>query len=421
MSAGPAAGHPLFRLDEAAVACPYPLYETMRRDDPVSWVPEIEAFAVTRYADVQHVLRDPLTFSSAEATGPIQMRQTRDAVLALADRGEAAAAVLRRADRGRTPVLLRADPPLHGRQRSLVARAFTPRRAKEAEPIIRQVAADLLDAVDDPFDLVAAYAVPLPLTVIADRLGVPRSGMATFKRWSDDFVVAIGNHDLQPDQLLAMLRSQAEFFESFTALVEEAAARPPTGDILSDVVHARTDDGEALSLPEMLGMFSQFLVAGNETTAKLLTSAVRLLLADHDLEAAVRADLTLIEPLVEEVLRLEAPVQGLFRTATVDAVVGGTEVPAGSALWLVYASANRDGDVFTGPDELRLDRDNGRQHLSFGLGEHYCVGAALARTEAQVGVEVLLERFPTLTVVDRPVEYEPSYVLHGLRALWLAT
>lgn len=419
---GPAHGSALFRLEPDAVRCPHRLFDLLRDQAPVSWIPEIEAYAVTRYDDVQTVLRAPDVFSSAQATGPVQMRQTREAAAALLEEDPDREAVLRRASAGRTPVLLRSDPPLHQRQRSLVGRAFTPRRARESEPVIVEIAESLCDqmADQDDVDLVRAFAVPLPLTVIADRLGVPRQDMDRFKQWSDDFVVAIGNHDLSSGQLLDMLRSQAEFFEYFTARIEQAAAAEPTPDILSDVVHARTEDGEGLSVPEMLGMFSQFLTAGNETTTKLIASGVLRLLEDPELLAEVRADPARIEHFVEETLRLDAPVQGLFRVATRDTEVGGVAIPEGAAVWLVYASANRDDDVFGCPAELDMGRDNARQHLSFGFGEHFCVGAALARLEAAIGLRVLLDRFPKLALSPRHVsEYEPSYVLHGLRALWV--
>lgn len=412
----------LFGLQQDAIACPYPIFEKMRRDAPVVWVAEIESFVVTRYEDIVEVLRQPEVFSSAMATGPVLARQVGEgiAALAAADKDDIER-VLRRVDRGRAKVLLSSDPPLHRRQRNLVSRAFTQRRVREWEGSIRSMAEALVDGFpsDGPVEFVSAFAVPLPLSVIADRLGVPRTDMADFKRWSDDFTVAIGSHHLDTDELQAMLLSQAEFFEYFEAKVEDRR-RHPGDDLLSHLANARLPDGEGLTLPEVLGMLNQILVAGNETTTKLLAFAVWRLARDPDLAERIRREPELIEGFVEEVVRLEAPVQGLYRQAVRECTIGDTTIPAGSALWLAYASANRDSRVFTSPDALIPERTFAQPHLAFGFGEHFCLGAALARAEARIGMSVILERLADIQPDARNTfTYESSYVLHGLRELWL--
>jgi cytochrome P450 len=412
----------LFGLEPDALACPYPIFEKLRNDAPVVWVDEIESFVVTRYEDVSHVLRHPEIFSSALATGPVLARQMAEGIAHLASDGDGEMEmVLRRVKRGRTPVLLSADPPLHRRQRNLVNRAFTQRSVRRYEAMIRSLAESLLAGFssDGEVELVSRFAVPLPLSVIADRLGVPRADMADFKRWSDDFTVAIGNHNLEPGELKTMLGSQAEFFEYFNAMVDERR-REPTDDLLSELANARLADGDTLELPELLGMLNQFLVAGNETTTKLLTFSVKRLAEEPQLAERLRREPDAIEGFVEEMLRLEPPVQGLFRQAVEDVTLGGVAVPRGASLWLAYASANHDESVFEGPETLDADRSFAQPHLAFGFGEHFCLGAALARAEARIGLGVLLSGLTDITLSERNLfEVENSYVLHGMKELWL--
>jgi cytochrome P450 len=412
----------LFDLDPEAVRCPHLVFERLRREAPVVWSEQIEAFVVTRHDDIVDVLHHPERFSSRLATGPVLARQmvTTFAELAAADPDIAGLLAGQRAY-ARTPVLLNADPPLHGRQRSLVSRAFTPRKVQRREAAIGVIAEGLIDrfAGDGHVELVRQFAVPLPLTVIADALGVPAEHMDDFKRWSDDFVAGIGNHLLGHDVLARLLRTQAEFYAYFEQQIEDRR-RDPRDDLVSDIVAARVD-GEALGTGEMLGMFAQFLVAGNETTTKLIASTMLHLARRPGLADELRRDPERVGPFVEEVLRLDAPVQGLYRLATEDIEVGGVAVPAGSSLWLVYASANRDEAHFAEPDECRPGRGGTSPHLSFGLGEHFCLGASLARAEARIGVQQLLARARDIRLAEpaSAPEYEESYVLRGVKELAL--
>lgn len=415
--------HRLFSLDPDAVSCPYPIFESLRHAEPVVWVEEIESFVVTRYEDIMYVLKQPGRFSSSAATGPVLGRQIAEGIATLMSDGgsEGMDRVLERVGRGQTSVLLSADPPLHRRQRNLVNRAFTQRRVRDSEPAIRSLAEELVGAFppEGPVEFVKNFAVPLPLSVIADRLGVPRSDMADFKRWSDDFTVAIGNHQLGVDELKAMLMSQAAFFAYFEDMVEKRR-KEPAGDLLSELANARLPDGDELAPAELLGMLNQFLVAGNETTTKLLAFAVRRLAEDPELAGRLRADESLVEPFVEEMVRLEAPVQGLYRRAVEDCQVGGVAIPAGASMWLAYASGNHDESVFACPEAVELGRSYPQPHLAFGFGEHFCLGAALARAEARIGMSVLLDRLRDLSLDPaNRFEFESSYVLHGLKELWI--
>ena len=416
--------HKVFELDPEALKCPYPHFDRLREEQPVVFVPEIECFLVTRYDDIVAISRHPEVFSSIMPTGPVLARQQMETLQELLADEPALATKLQRV-RGGVRVLLSADPPDHGRQRRLVNRAFTPPKTKALEPRIREVAHALVDAFAErgEAELVHEYGVPLPLTIIAECLGVADADLPIFKRWSDDFVAAIGNHNMSKEQLRSLLLSQHDFFVYFAERIEQRRAEP-RDDLISDVVHAQVDGEPALSVDEMLSMFNQFLVAGNETTTKLIASSVRILIEQPELTARLRAEPALIAGFVEEALRLEAPVQGLYRMALEDTEVGGVAVPRGAHLMLVYAAGNRDERLF--PDAATPDpcRSNSMRHLAFGHGEHYCIGSALARAEGRIAVEVLLERLddmraaPGVDLAD--LTYEPSYVLHGLQRLPVA-
>lgn len=410
---------PLLTMDRNALRCPYPVYEQVRNESRAYWSEELGQFVVSGYDDIMFVLRHPDLFSSERVTEA--GLKGAMAAIAAAEPSRLDAQRQASAPQRPDPVLIRADPPLHTRHRNFVARAFGIRRVTSMEPAIRQITNDLVDAFieDGHVELVDQFAVLLPLTVIADALGVDRDDLPTFKRWSDDLLGILGSTEVTMDQIAAVGRAQAEFNE-YTAKRIEDRRREPREDMISDVVHASID-GEGLSTDVMLDMFLQFLVAGNETTTKLITSGMLLLLQHPDVLAAVRDDRKLIPNMLEETLRVESPIQGLFRVATVDTKVGDVDIPAGSELWLLYAAANRDPDHFSMPDDYDIARPNAKTHLAFAQGPHFCIGAALARAEARIAFETLLDRLDTirLDTERNTFEYEPSYVMHGLKALHL--
>ncbi|MDH4077216.1 MAG: cytochrome P450 [Acidimicrobiia bacterium] len=421
----------LIDRDQEQLACPYPLFAELRETSPVHWSEHLGAWVLTRYDDVLAVLHDTARFSSLMPTGPERRGRVMGRALAELATDPAMGPYLAYAQsQGMAAVLLNADPPDHVRQRKLVHAAFRPRRLAALEPFIagvaRRLAGDLARCLaaarqeSTGVDVVTTFAVPLPMTVIAAALGVPGSELATFKRWSDDLVMPVGNQAPTVDQVRAYLVSNREFGEYFSARIAERQAAP-TDDILSDVANAVLPDGQRLTLAEQLSMLTQFLVAGNETTTKLLTNMINQLALDPALQARGRADRTLVEPLAEESLRFEAPVGGLFRRALVDVEVGGRMIPAGQHVWVLYAAANRDGCRFADPDTFDPDRPDARDHLAFGHGEHYCLGAGLARAEARIGIDAVLDAVDHLTLVpDQPAEYEDTFVLRGLRHLLLA-
>jgi cytochrome P450 len=414
----------LIARDQSAIACPYPIFSDIRSAGGVVFNENLGAWLITRYDDVRAILRDTERFSSLFPTGPQAGGQSlMNGIMELMKDPEMAS-VLGSVSmtRGRAAVLLNADPPDHRRQRRLVNPAFRPDRLRRFEPLIRSTALSLIDDVknrlrrDGEVDVVAAFAVGLPMTIIAHALGVPDDDLATFKRWSDDIVMPVGNHDPSVDQVRGFVLSTKAFNEYFLARIAERRIQP-TDDILSDIANATIDD-EELTDDEQLGMLTQFLVAGNETTTKLITNIVRHLAESPALQDRVRSDRGLIEPLVEEMLRIEAPVGGLFRQTKVDVEINGTAIPAGQHLWLLFASANRDECRFAEPDVVDVDRANVKEHLAFGNGEHFCPGAGLARAEARIATEVILDHLADLRLATgNDFRYGDSFVLRGLEQL----
>lgn len=414
----------LIRRDQQAISCPYPIFASLRAESPVVFNAELGAWVVTRYDDALAVLHDTDRFSSRMPTGPQALGSVVAESMATLAADPSMAEVLE-AVAGRrnvAAVLLNADPPDHRRQRKLVNGAFRPARLRALEPIVDDVARRLLDAIVDPSagrhecEFVGRFAVGLPMTIIAYALGVADADLATFKRWSDDLVMPVGNHSPTVEQTRGYLVSSKEFADYFRVKLADRRAAPAE-DVLSDIANA-TLNGGRLSEPEMLGMLQQFLVAGNETTTKLLTNIVHRLAVEPGLQDRVRADRSLVEGVVEEALRYEAPVGGLFRQAKVDVELGGQTVRRGDHVWVLYASANRDEARFADPDRFDECRANARDHLAFGHGEHFCIGAGLARMEARIGIDAVLDRMGDIALAPgNDFAYEDTFVLRGLREL----
>jgi cytochrome P450 len=392
--------------------CPYPYYERVREEAPVHQTP-LGFWAVSRYEDVLSVVRNPEMFSSLAQSNSFVTPPPPE-VIEIAKQGYP-----------RVNTLLSNDPPSHTQFRNLVNKAFLPKRVAQLEDSIRKIANDLIDAFinDGKVDLVEQFAVGVPLTVIADALGVDRADMPKFKKWSDDSVAPLSGM-LTPERQIECAHSRIEFQKYMVDRVREREENL-RDDLLSDLVQARFDSGErageGMTMAEMLDVIAQLLVAGNETTTKLIAAATLMLVENPEQMAKVRADHSLIPNLVEEALRMEAPVQMLPRFTKDDVEVGGVVIPKGSVVMAMYGCANRDGGKYPNPDMFDIERDNARTQLAFGQGPHFCVGAALARSEARIAFELLLSRLNNIALanVNMPTHRELSMTLRGLTNLHL--
>ncbi len=414
----------LIDREQDAIGCPYPIFSALRDESPIHFSDKLGTWVCTKYEDIMEILHDTDRFSSLMPTGPRDGRSgfaTAMEELA-ADPSMAEYFQTFLANAANAAVLLNADPPEHRRQRKAVNRAFRPTRLRGMEPMIEEVTSELIQKIVDKgeSEFVSEFAVGLPMTIIAVALGVETDDLATFKRWSDDLVMPVGNPDPTTEKVRDYLISLSEFNEFFGNLLQ-LRRQDPHEDIISDVATAEVND-EMLNEAEMLSMLQQFLVAGNETTTKLLTNLMHHLAEEDGLEERLRDDPSLIDNFIEEGLRFEAPVGGLFRMAKEDTMVGETQLREGDHIWLIFAAANRDPDMFSQPDTFSVDRENARDHLAFGHGEHFCIGAMLARLEARIAVEQILERLQNIRLIDgrNNFEYEDTFVLRGLKELHIA-
>ncbi|WP_405591385.1 cytochrome P450 [Streptomyces sp. NBC_01092] len=307
--------------------------------------------------------------------------------------------------------LLATDPPQHTRLRGLISRAFTMRRVEELRPRIQQITDDLLDAMlpQGRADLVESLAYPLPLTVICELLGVPELDRVEFRRLSTEAIA--------PTSSGSELDAYTRLGAYFTELIEDKRCAGPTGDLLSDLIRTTAEDGDRLSPDELRGMAFILLIAGHETTVNLIASGVHALLTHPDQLAALRADMTLLDGAVEEMLRHEGPVEtATFRYAAEPLEIAGTHIARGDGVLVGLTAANRDTGRYAASDTFDIHRDT-RGHLAFGHGIHYCLGAPLARLEARTALRSLLERAPGLALDGPPGEWLPGMLIRGMRSL----
>jgi cytochrome P450 len=364
---------------------PFPAFQRLRAEAPVHWHPTPGFWALTRHEDVVAVSRDPATFCSS-----------RGVLLSDIDR----------------PVVPRQsiiyiDPPEHVKYRKLVQPAFSPGRLRALEERIAGLVHELLAAIDDgsTVDFVEAFAAPLPMLVIADMLGVPGSDHDRFKRWSDAIIDA--GTQPTPDNMA----QSAELFAYFTEVLAERRQHPGD-DLLSVLAHSEID-GERLEEFDLLMFCLTLLVAGNETTRNLLSHGAVALATYPEQRARLARDPALLPRAVEEMLRWGTPVASFMRVATRDTELRGTRIREGDRLLMLYASANRDEDVF-GADAESFDvtRD-ATGHVAFGFGEHFCLGAQLARMEGRIAFAHLLERFADWQLAGK-VQRLPSLFIRGV-------
>ena len=376
---------------------PYPVYARLRKRSPVHRSRVLNAWVFTRYADVEAILRDFRRFSNRPDSVSPDRRRRRS--------------VPPRADW----TMLFLDPPDHTRLRSLVNQAFTPRVVDALEPHVRTVMHELLDAVDDPagFDLMRAVAGPLPVIVIAEMLGVPPEDRARFAEWSHARARIL--EPLVGARERALAEAAGKAFDAYFLPIIQARRREPRDDIVSALAQAE-EAGDALTERETLTMLRLLLIAGNETTTNLIGNGVLALLEHPEQKRLLREDASRIPAAVEELLRFDTPVQLDLRGVVEDCEMRGVPLRRGEPAVLALGAANRDPEVFDEPDRLDLGRSRG-SNISFGRGIHHCLGAPLARLEARVALEVLLERYASLRLVGKRPAFRRAIVLRGLDSL----
>jgi cytochrome P450 len=414
-------GVDFFKGDELLVD-PYPYFEALRGECPVRREVHHDVVMITGYDEAVSIYNDAERFSSClSVTGPypgfpvpIEGDDISDLIVAHRDE-------LPMSDQ--LPTL---DPPMHTDHRALLMRLITPKRLKENEGFMWRLADRQLDTflADGRCEFIGQYASPFAMLVIADLLGVPEEDQAGF---ADALLHGNATGSLGSTEAESLKLTPLEYlYGRFSDYVEDRR-REPRGDVLTGLASATFPDGSTPEVIDVVRVAANLFAAGQETTVRLLSSAVKYLAEDPDLQARLRAERDLIPNFIEESLRMESPVKGDFRLSKVPTTIGGVDLPTGTTVMLVNAAANRDPRHYDDPAAFQPDRPNARTHLSFGRGIHTCPGAPLARAEARVSLERLLDRTSDIAIDEerhgpadaRTYRYVPTFILRGLTKLHL--
>jgi len=400
-----------FFTDPELFQDPTPYYGALRARGPVMREPHYGVVVLSGIEEILKVYADHEHFSAIVSTlGPLVKVPEPEA-------GETWAEVIERR-RHEIPLgdqLVSLDPPLHTRQRALTGKLFTPNRLKENEEYMATLADQLIDefADRDEVEFCAAYAKPFTLLVVADLLGVPLADHEKFRGWMRGDTGNVGNPEgsHSGDQVFANLEPY------FTGYIEQRRATPGD-DVMSRLANGRFADGELPTVSTVVGLATILFAAGQETTARLLSTGMRILAQHPALADELRRDPAGIPNFVEECLRLEGPIKSTFRLALNDTAIGDVAVPAGTVVMGLVGAANRDPRVFEDPDRFDPLRRNARRNIAFGHGEHFCPGASLARAEARISFERLLARLDDLRVADPgALSYDETFIIRGLKRL----
>jgi len=390
--------------------CPFQIYRQLQDEAPVWQMPGTNVFVVTRYTDIRDIIRDPARFSSSFGA-LLNAGSSNKEVEAIYGQGYEM-----------VETLLTQDPPRHRVYRNLVNKVFSNKRIEGMRDYIQSITDELIDAwIDDgEVDLMNRLCVPLPIYVIADQLGVPRAELPLIKKWSDASASRLGRL-ANEEQQIQNAKDIVEFQHYFADLIDRMR-ESPEDNIISDLANNTIDEGRLLTKPEALGMIQQILVAGNETSTSGIAGGVVLLIENPDEQTKLRSNPDLIPGAVEEILRLETPTSGMWRTATENTEVGGVPIPKGAFLMVRFAAGNRDESVFSCGHEMKVDRDNASNHLAFGQGTHFCLGAQLARSEMQIALGSLLARTDNWGLVEgkNTLTHNPNVLLRGLKDLYIS-
>ena len=394
----PPTGIELTALDEAFREDPYPILDRLRSLEPVHHDEVLHRWVLTRSADVERAVNDRSLSADPRKAAPGTYM-----------------ALFAGADRDREPSILFLDPPDHTRLRGLVSKAFTPRAVERMGPRIQQIVDELLDAVAglDRFDLMASFAGPLPTIVIAEMLGVDPADRDDFKHWSDESV--LGFNPVISEEERARVVAAGDAMDQYLRRAIAERRAHPRDDLMSALI-AVEEAGDQLTNEEIVTMCALLLAAGNVTTTDLIGNGVLALLRHPEQLAALREEPSLITNAVEEMLRFDGPVVQTGRIALSDAEVDGHRIGPGESILTSLAAANHDPEAHTHPERFDIRREDKRHH-AFGGGIHYCLGAPLARLEAQIAIGTLVRRFPNLRPAGEPLEWRRTPSFRGLLGL----
>jgi len=393
---------------------PFPWYAALRESAPVWRHPATGLIFVSRHSHVSRILADTTTYSSRFASMPT------------AGGSEVSAKIATIMQQGfpRVSTMLTEDPPLQTRYRKTVGKALSTRRILALEAKMRELTDEILDAwpARGRVDVMHTLAIPLPIRVIGHFLCMKPEVFPHVKRWSDASVAGLGAV-ITDDERIAAAHSVVEMQKYWEGELRKRWAAP-NDDIISALTQAEFEDETGaerrLDLPEMISIIQQLMVAGNETTTKVINETFKLLLENRRWIARMQEDPSVIPAIVDESLRLASPNQGMFRYVTRETELDGVGIPKGAMIWLMFGSANRDASVFSDPDKFDPERPNLKESVAFGRGAHFCIGAPLARLELRVLFEQIAKRVASFSLPEGyKLAYEPSYVLRGLAALEL--
>lgn len=385
------------------IANPFPVLRQLQAEDPVHWSDPLGSWVLTRYDDVKTSLNDPRL--SSDRISPFLEHQPVGGRPELQELGRAV---------GMWAVFT--DPPTHTRLRGLMDKAFTPRAVERLRPRIEHIVARLIDRVQaqGQMDLIRDFAYPLPVTVIAELIGVPEHDHERFKLWSDELASFIGSAVATPDKYDRAGRSMAEMRNYFSHMLTMRRTEPQ-GDMMSGLIVAAERRGD-ISEDELIATCVLLLFAGHETTTNLIGNGVLALLRNPDQLQRWREDPRLTRSAVEELLRYDAPTPAMVRVAIEDIEIEDKRIKHGDRIFAMINAANRDPRHFKDPDRLDLRRTNNR-HLTFGYGIHFCLGAPLARLEAQLAIPALLRRLPDLELSTDNLQWLDSLIFRGVKSL----
>jgi cytochrome P450 len=411
-----------FFSDQSLVENPYPYFDELRSQCPVLPLPHLGVVAVSGYDALMEVYRDAETFSSCNsvigpfATFPVPLEG--DDVSDLVDRY-----------RDQLPMhehMVTMDPPDHTRERALLMRLITPRRLKDNEEFMWRLADQQLDefVADGHCEFIRAFAQPFALLVVADLLGVPEED---HQRFREGFGLSMSPGQVGAGENTSVGENPLAWLDEWFAGYVEDRRRQPRNDALTRLAQATYPDGSVPEVTSVVRTATFLFAAGQETTARLLAAALKHLAEHPELEDELRADRQRIPGFIEEALRVESPVKADFRLARRTTTVSGVDVPAGMPVMLLNGAANRDPERFECPHEFRVDRPNASAHIAFGRGVHSCPGGPLARAEARVSLERILDRMRDIRLSEehhgppgaRRFSYEPTWILRGLTSLHL--